>query len=81
MIARRLFLTLTLSVPTAERSFSKLKLIKCYLWSSMSQDRLSNLFHISIENKTVEKIDFNQVFSNFASTKGRKVKIWYRLFS
>ena len=59
VIALRLFLTLTVSVATAERSFSKLKLIKSYLRSSMLQDRLFNLSLISIEHETVEKIDFD----------------------
>ena len=67
---------LTFSVATAEWSFSKLKLVKSYLKSSMSQDRLSNLSLISIEYETVEKIDFDQVISNFASAKTRKIKIW-----
>ena len=75
VIALPLFLTLTVSVATAERSFSKLKLIKSYFRSGMSQDCLSNLSLILIEHETVEKIDFNQVVSNFASVKARKVKI------
>ena len=41
----------------------------------MSQDRLSNLSLISSEHKTVEKIDLDQVISNFTSAKARKVKI------
>ena len=40
--ALQLFLTFPVSVAIAERSFSKLKLIKSYLWSSISQDHLSN---------------------------------------
>ena len=75
VIALQLFLTLTVSVATAERSFSKLKLIKSYLRSSMLQDHLFNLSLISIAYKTVEKIDFDQVIRNFASAKTRKVKI------
>ena len=38
-----IFLTLPMTIATAERSFSKLKLIKTYLRSSMSQYRLSSL--------------------------------------
>ena len=75
MIAQQLFLTLTVSVAIAERRFSKLKLIKSYLRSSMSQDRLSNLSLISIELETVEKIEFDQVISSFASAKAQKLKI------
>jgi len=46
-----LFCTLPVTVFTAERSFSKLKLIKSYLRSSIAQDRLDSLALISIENK------------------------------
>ena len=45
-----LFLTLPVTVATAERSFSKLKLIKNYLRSTMGQERLSGLAMLSIEN-------------------------------
>ena len=44
-----LFLTLPVSVATAERSFSKLRLIKNYLRSTMSQGRLRALALLSIE--------------------------------
>ena len=44
------FLTLPVTVATAERPFSKLKLIKNYLRSTMLQDRLSGLAILSIEN-------------------------------
>ena len=44
-----MFLTLPLTVATAERSFSKLKIIKSYLRSSIAQDRLDALAMISIE--------------------------------
>ena len=41
--ALSLFLTLPVSVASDERSFSKLKLIKTYLRSCMTQERLSDL--------------------------------------
>ena len=37
-----IFLTITVTVASAERSFSKLKLIRNYLRNSTSQNRLSN---------------------------------------
>ena len=66
-------LTLTVPVATAKRSFSKLKIIKSYLRSSVSQDCLSNLSLISFEHETVE-IYFDLVIRNFASAKAPKVK-------
>ena len=68
-------LMLTVSVATGKRSFSKLKLIKSYMRSSMALDPLSCLSLISIEHETVEKIDFDEVCSNVASVKAQKVKI------
>ena len=46
-----LFMTLLVTVATAERSFSKLKIIKTYLRSTMSQERLDGLAIISIEHE------------------------------
>ena len=40
-IAYRILLTVPINVASAERSFSKLKLIKSYLRSTMSQERLN----------------------------------------
>jgi len=42
-------LTIPISIASAERSFSKLKLIKSYLRSTMSQQRLKELALLSIE--------------------------------
>nr|GEY93476.1 zinc finger MYM-type protein 1 [Tanacetum cinerariifolium] len=50
IIAYRVLLTIPVTVASAERSFSKLKLIKSYLQSSMSQERLNGLALIAIEN-------------------------------
>jgi hypothetical protein len=47
-IAIRIFLTIPVTVASAERSFSKLKLIKNYLRSKMNQERLSGLAIMSI---------------------------------
>ena len=47
----QLYLTLPVTSATAERSFSKLKLIKTYLRSTIKQVRLSALAVISIEHE------------------------------
>ncbi|XP_026482044.1 uncharacterized protein LOC113389196 [Ctenocephalides felis] len=48
-IAVRIMNTVPISTASTERSFSKLKLIKTYLRSTMSQERLSALSVLSIE--------------------------------
>jgi len=47
-IAYRIMLTISLSVVSTERSFSKLKIIKTYLRSTMSQERLNKLIILSL---------------------------------
>jgi len=49
VIMLRIFLTIAAGVASCERSFSKLKLIKNYVSSSMSTLRLRNLAALSIE--------------------------------
>jgi hypothetical protein len=55
-IAYRILLTIPIKVASTERSFSKLKLIKSYLRSTISQDRLNGLAILSIKKKKVRKI-------------------------
>jgi len=43
------FLSLPVTVASAKRSFSKLKLIKNYLRNSISQERLTNISILNIE--------------------------------
>ena len=71
-IALRLFLTLPVSVASAERSFSKLKLIKNYLGSTIGQNRLRSLASMSIESDIAEKLDYTSVIENFADAEARK---------
>jgi len=49
--ATLIYLTLPVTVASAERPFSKLKLTKNYLRNSMNQDRLSNIAILNIEKK------------------------------
>lgn len=66
-------LTVPVTVASAERSFSKLKLNKNYLRSKMSQERLNGLAHLSIENDILYDIDLKKIIKDFASKKARKV--------
>ncbi|XP_022181556.1 uncharacterized protein LOC111041563 [Myzus persicae] len=75
VIAYRLLLTFPVTVASGERSFSKLKLIKTYLRSTMTQERLSILAILSIENKMTQTINFDDVIDNFASIKSRKISL------
>ncbi|CAL9021686.1 unnamed protein product [Prunus brigantina] len=75
-IAYRIILTLPVTVASAERSFSKLKLIKSYLRSTMSQERLNGLAILCIEKNMLEIIDFEEVIDDFASQNARRSRIF-----
>ncbi|XP_021828817.1 zinc finger MYM-type protein 1 [Prunus avium] len=75
-IAYRIILTLPVTVASAERSFSKLKLIKSYLRSTMSQERLNGLAILCIEKNMLENIDFEEVIDDFASQNARRSRIF-----
>ena len=66
-IAYRILLTIPVIIASTERSFSKLKLIKSYLRSTMSQKRLSGLVILSIENEMLEELEYKNLISQFAS--------------
>ncbi|XP_062118367.1 uncharacterized protein LOC133831984 [Humulus lupulus] len=72
-IAYRIFLTIPVTVAHAERSFSKLTLIKSYLHSTMSQERLSGLAMLSIEKDIVAKLDYANLINTFASKNARHI--------
>ncbi|EFN78227.1 hypothetical protein EAI_00043, partial [Harpegnathos saltator] len=68
-----ILLTLPITIASSERSFSKLKIIKNYLRSSMSQERLLGITLMSIESDISHEIDFNNTIDSFAAIKARKV--------
>ena len=78
-VAYRILLTIHVIVASAERSFSKLKLLKNYLRSTMSQDRLNGLATCCIEKDVLDNIDLEIVLNDFASRNARRrffVKNW-----
>ncbi|XP_028067665.1 uncharacterized protein LOC114270390 [Camellia sinensis] len=72
-IVYRILLTIPVTVASGERSFSKLKLIKSYFRSTMSQERLNVLALLSIEKDMVDKFDYASFISDFAAKNVRKV--------
>jgi len=72
-IAYRILLTIPVTVATAERSFSKLKLLKSYLKSTMLQDRLNVLVILSIESEVLELFDYKTRINDFAVKKTRRL--------
>ncbi|XP_071060272.1 zinc finger MYM-type protein 1-like isoform X2 [Pseudochaenichthys georgianus] len=74
-IALRISATLPVTVASAERSFSKLKLLKTYLRSTMAQERLSGLAVISINHEVGGQISYDDVIDDFAARKARRIAL------
>ncbi|XP_050920114.1 uncharacterized protein LOC127137729 [Lathyrus oleraceus] len=72
VIAYRILLTILVTIVSAERSFSKLKLLKTYLRSTMSQERLNGLALIAIENDILKTIKYEDLVDDFASKSVRR---------
>ena len=69
-----LFVTIPVTVATAERSFPKLKLINTYLRSTLSQQRLDDLAILSIEHVEAKSLDKNRLIDTFARINARRQK-------
>ena len=55
------------------RSFSKLKYIKNRLRTTMTNERVTHLSLMSIEYDILHETDFDDLITDFAQRKGRKV--------
>ncbi|KAL4704071.1 hypothetical protein ACJJTC_001993 [Scirpophaga incertulas] len=75
VVILKIFLTMPVTVASCERSFSKLKLIKTYLRSTMGQERLSGLAILSIERDIARLLSYENVIKDFAMRKARKVNL------
>jgi len=73
-LALRMYLVLMVSNCSAERSFSKMKLIKNRLRTSLGNERLSDLALMSIESDILRDINFEDLVNEFAK-KTRKVSL------
>ncbi|KAK6121516.1 hypothetical protein DH2020_044746 [Rehmannia glutinosa] len=71
-IAYKILLTIPVTVASAERSFSRLKLLKSCLRSTMTQTRLNALSLISIESEFLEKLDYERLIDDFAEKNARR---------
>ncbi|KAK1678539.1 hypothetical protein QYE76_039387 [Lolium multiflorum] len=77
-IAYRILLTIPVTVASAERSFSKLKLLKSYLRTTMTQERLNGLATIALENDILEMINYEDVIEDFISRNTRRMMLFGR---
>ena len=61
-----------------ERSFSKMKIVKNYLRSTMKDERLEDLIVFSTEKDLTDKIDLDSVLESWSTRKNRKLKIRFK---
>jgi hypothetical protein len=73
-VAYRVLFTVPINVASAERSFSKLKLLKNYLRSTMPQERLNGLATLCIEMKLLDDVNIEAIIDDFAS---RNIRIHF----
>ncbi|KAL4084944.1 hypothetical protein QTP88_027810 [Uroleucon formosanum] len=71
-IALKLFVSIPCSNASGERSFSVLKRVKNYQRSSLSNEKMSALALMSIENCILQSMDWNDFIEEFAAQKARK---------
>ena len=68
----KIALTMPVTVVSAERSFSKLAIIKNYLRSTICQERLSSLSILAIESKIAKSLSYDDIITKFAIQHSRK---------
>jgi hypothetical protein len=71
-VAYRILFTIPIIVALAERSFSKLTLLKNYLRFAMSQERLDGLATLCIEKKLLDDVNIEAIIDDFASSNVRR---------
>ncbi|GKB92831.1 ribonuclease H-like domain-containing protein [Tanacetum coccineum] len=71
----RLILTLHVSTATSERAFSKMKLVKTRLCSTMSDDFLKSSMILSIEREIVSTLCNEKIIDDFYSKSQRRVQM------
>jgi hypothetical protein len=77
-IVYRILLTISVTIAYAERSFSKLKLLKYYMRYTMTQERLNGLATIALESDIFEKINYNDTIEDFTLRNTRRMILFGR---
>jgi hypothetical protein len=73
-IAYRVLLTIPVTVALREISFSKSNLLKTYLRSTMTQQRLTDLATISLGSAPLEKNGYEDIIEEFISGTLKEIK-------
>ena len=71
----KIALMLPLASCRAERAFSKLKIIKSRLRSTMNQEQLQSLMFMSIESDRMEGLDTEKLVQDFVDISPRRMNL------
>ena len=74
-IAYQLALTSPVSVASNERSLSRLKLVKNYLRTLMTHERLDDLMIITCESDITDDLSLDELAEKWSRLKSRRMKI------
>lgn len=77
IIACIIFISIPVTIAGAQRSISKIKLIKNYLRNFISGNWFSNTEILNIERERTKIINISQIIDNYGSTKSRETNIIY----
>ncbi len=69
----QVYLTYLVTSATAERSFSSLRRIKTFLRSSMTAQRLNNLFFLYVHKSFTDLLDLEKVANDFVSVNTHRI--------
>ncbi|XBI00694.1 hypothetical protein VPH35_129649 [Triticum aestivum] len=75
-IAYRVLLTIPVMIASAELSFSKLKLLKSYMRTTMTQQRLTDLATIALESDLLDKIDYEDITEDFITKNTKRMMLF-----
>ena len=71
----KLLYTAPVSVAKDERTFSKMKIIKNCLRSTMTDERLEDLIVLATEKDLTDKIDLEMMVNDWSKRKNRELKL------
>ena len=72
----KLVLVLPSSNATSERSFSKMKLIKSYLRSTMNQERMNHFMILGIYPEFLDSMDSTKIAEEFIRRNSRREHVF-----
>jgi hypothetical protein len=64
------------TIASADQSFSKFKLLKSYMRTTMIQQRLNDLATIALESEVLEMIDYEDLIEVFISGNTKRMMLF-----